>query len=535
MNNIPDILIIGAGASGAAAAWRLAGDGFSVVCLEQGNWLNPSEYPPVGDDWELRQSTDFHFNPNIRRRPEDYPIDTSDSEIDPLMFNAVGGSTIHWSAHTPRFHPSDFRVKTQDNVADDWPLSYKDLEPYYDMNDEMMGCSGIAGDPANPERKQRPMPPLPIGRDGERIAKGFEALGWHWWPSDSYVNSVDREGRLACNNCGPNGLGCAIKAKASVDITYLPKAIKLGAEVRPECRVRRISTDENGKITGAEYYNRNGKVEYQKARAVILACNGIGTPRLLLLSKSHIYPDGLANSSGLVGKNLMFHPYAMVSGLFPPDDNIRTWEGPIGNMIMSQEFYETDTQRGFTRGYTYHVVRSSGPARTAIGMLMSPVKWGAGHHEQFAKRFGRTTTFAIVSDDLPEEHNRVELHPKIKDSNDLPGVKVYYKTSKNTRRILDHAIVNAEKVLKAAGADEVIIRPLFRPGGWHLMGTARMGEDPKTSVTNPWGQTHDNDNLFIVDGSLFVSAASVNPTPTIQALALRTADYISKHRRDLIG
>ena len=191
-----DILIIGSGASGAAVAWRLAGSGFSVLCLEQGDWVSPSSYPNTSEDWEIRARGDWHFDPNMRGWDVDYPVNVDESCIDPLMFNAVGGSTIHYTAHVPRFHPSDFRVKSLDGVADDWPLSYFDLEPYYDLNDEMMGCSGINGDPANPPRKARPMPPVPIGEDGIRLAKAFDRLGWHWWPSDNYVNSEPYRGRL---------------------------------------------------------------------------------------------------------------------------------------------------------------------------------------------------------------------------------------------------------------------------------------------------------------------------------------------------
>lgn len=178
--DLADILIIGAGASGAAVAWRLSDAGLRIVCLEQGHWHKPGEYSTTFPDWEFRGATSFSFNPNVRALPEDYPVDDTASDVTPLMFNAVGGSTVHWTAHAPRFHPSDFCVRSQDGVADDWPLSYFDLEPYYDLNDQWMGCSGTAGDPANPPRAPRPMPSLPLGPDGERLARGFDSLGWHW-------------------------------------------------------------------------------------------------------------------------------------------------------------------------------------------------------------------------------------------------------------------------------------------------------------------------------------------------------------------
>ena len=531
-HEITDILIIGSGASGAAAAWKLSSEGFNIVCLEQGRWIKPEEYPNNSADWELQIRGPWALDPNMRGWNEDYPVNVDETCIDPLMFNAVGGSTIHYTAHVPRFHPSDFRVKTLDSVADDWPLTYEGLESYYDMNDEMMGCSGINGDPANPPRKQRPMPPLPIGPDGERMAKGFDKLGWHWWPSDSYINSVPYRGRAACNNCGNTVLGCSRHAKGSTDVTYWPEAIQNGVELRTHSRVFRIETDASGKATGASYFDASGEQHFQPARAVVLAMNGVGTPRIMLNSSSGSHPDGLCNSSGLVGKNLMFHPYSMVTGYFD-DDDIDTYKGSTGNMIMCQEFYETDPEKDFVRGYTYQILRSTGPASTATGFMTTHVPWGAGHHAEFKKRFGNATVLAIIGEDLPEEHNRVELDPMLKDSNGIPAPKIFYTLSENSRRLLDDAMKNAETALKAAGAHETERTSLLRSAGWHLMGTARMGDDPAESVVDRWGQAHDTDNVFIVDGSLFVTGAAVNPTPTIGALALRTADYIARDRSDL--
>ncbi len=526
-----DILILGSGASGAAVAWRLSQSEFKVVCLEQGRWIKPEEYPNEHADWEIRARTSWAYDPNVRSLDVDYPINVDESPIDPLMFNAVGGSTIHWTAHTPRFHPSDFRVKTLDGVADDWPITYEDVEPYYDVYDELMGCSGINGDPANPPRKERPMPPLPIGPDGERMAKAFDRLGWHWWPSDSYVNSVPYRGRQACNNCGNTGFGCSRGAKGQTDVTIWPEAIANGVELRTDSRVFRIETDADGRATGASYYDAGGEENFQPANAVVLAMNGIGSPRIMLNSASDAYPDGLCNSSGLLGKNLMFHPYAMVSGLF--DDGLKTYKGALANMILCQEFYETNPEKDFVRGYTYQVARSSGPVSTACGYMFGRVPWGTDHHSEFGRRFGDVTVLGVIGEDLPEEHNRVELDPELTDSSGVPAPRVYYKLSSNSRMQLDDAIENAETALHEAGAVEVLATRLLKVAGWHLMGTARMGDDPKSSVVNKWGQAHDADNIFVVDGSAFVTCAAVNPTPTIGALALRTADYIDRERVDL--
>ena len=193
-------------------------------------------------------------------------------------------------------------------------------------------------------------------------------------------------------------------------------------EIRTGARVFEITTGPDGRATGARYYDRDGVVRQQSARAVIIAANGIGTPRLMLLSKSDRHPHGLANSTGLVGKNLMFHPYGMITGFFR-DPEPHTHRGPLGNVLMSQEFYETDQQRGFVRGYTYQMNRSSGPAKTATGLGIRPVPWGQGHHEEFAERFGRSSHLCVISEDLPEEYNRVELDPRLTDSSGIPGAQ----------------------------------------------------------------------------------------------------------------
>ena len=529
-----DVLVIGAGASGAAATAWLSEAGFKVKCLEQGFWQDPSKYASASPDYEFEMLTNWSIDPNKRQRDEDYPINVSDSPVSPVMFNGVGGSTILWSAHTPRFHPSDFSVKSLDGVADDWPLGYEDLEEYYDLNDEVMGCSGINGDPANPPRSPRQMPPLPLGSDGMRLIDAFEELGWHWWPSDSYINSQRYgEGRDACNFCGHNHMGCYQRAKSSTDLNYWPRALKNGAEIETGARVRRITTDKSGTATGVDYIDSKGNERHQSARSVIMAANGVGTPRLLLNSASDSHPDGLSNSSGLVGKNLMFHPFAMVTGVFP--ENMKTWRGPLSNFAMSQEFYETDESRGFVRGYTYQFQRSLGPAWIANGGFTDPIPWGEHHHTELSKRFGSMMGIAVIGEDLPEIHNTVDLDPELSDSDGIPAPRINYTVSKNSRDQLDHAIENARKVFETAGATDIYVDPLMRQSGWHLMGTARMGNDPADSVVDKWGQSHDVDNLFIVDGSVFVTGAAVNPTPTIQALALRTADYIVSHRQDLKG
>ena len=387
-NDVVDVLVIGAGASGAAFTWSLAEAGIDVLCLEQGEWVDPKAYPSTRTDWEVLKQTEFHPDPNVRRLPADYPVNDAESPIAPLMYNAVGGSTVHWSAHFPRMHPSDFRVRTLDGVADDWPLTYRELEPCFDLNDRMMGIAGVTGDTAFPPKSDRQTPPVPLGKTGDTIVRGFEKLGWHWWPSDAAILTRPYDGRPACNNCGPCETGCATGAKAGADNTYWPKALAHGAKLKTNARVREISIGKGGLADGAIYYDADGRVRHQRARVVVMACNGIGTPRLLLNSTSPLFPDGLANSSGLLGQNLMFHPYAMVMGVF--DERLDSNQGPMGCMVTSSQFYETDLSRGFVRGYAFQVIRSSGPAITAQGFVSgNKLPWGQDHHRAFDERFAR--------------------------------------------------------------------------------------------------------------------------------------------------
>ncbi|MGN6671959.1 MAG: GMC family oxidoreductase [Thermomicrobiales bacterium] len=526
----PDALIIGAGASGAAVAWRLAQAGWRVVCLDQGDWVAPETLPAIEPGWELRRLTDFNPDPNIRQMPEDYPVNNVASTYTPLMFNAVGGSTIHWSGHFPRFHPSDFRVRTLDGVADDWPLTYDELAPYYELNDRQIGVSGLAGDPAQPPRAPRPTPPLPLGPLGETMARGFDALGWHWWPSDAAIVSEPYgEGRQGCNLCGPCDLGCPTGARSSADVTYWPAALRLGVELRTRCRVREITLDANGRARGALYYDEHGQLCEQTAPLVIVACNGVGTPRLLLNSRSRQFPEGLANRSGIVGKNLMFHCYSVAAGVFP--DDLESHKGPIGASILSHEFYETDPRHDFVRGYQMQLCRQSGPVSVALGGLVSDrVPWGQEHHATFARRFGRLAYLGVMGEDLPEEHNTVTLDPDLADAHGIPAARVAYQLSDNSQKMLAHGIARATEALEAAGAIEILVANPLPQSGWHLMGTCRMGDDPARSVVNGWGRAHDVENLFLVDGSIFVTSAVGNPTTTIQALALRTADHIISTR-----
>ncbi|MCW5734436.1 MAG: GMC family oxidoreductase [Enhydrobacter sp.] len=529
MNDKVDVLIIGSGASGAAAAWSLAESRMRILCLEQGDWVKPTDYPSNGRDWEARLFSDFAISPNRRARETDYPINDANSPIKVVNFNGVGGSTIMYTAHYPRLKPADFKVRSLDGVADDWPVDYDTLEPFFAENDRMMGVSGLAGDPGYPYH-QPPMPPMPLGRTGQRIGRAMNQLGWHWWPSDSTIATVDYEGRGRCINLGHCTPGCAQGAKASTDITYWPAAIRAGVELRTRCRVREITLDENGMASGAIYYDARGEEQFQPAELVIVACNGVGTPRLLLNSQSGRFPNGLANSTDLVGRNLMFHPYAYTYGYV--DEEMDGNRGPT-LCLWSQEFYETDAARDFVRGYTFQINRGTASIVEAISSTAAGrLPFGEDHHAVYRRLLNHRIGLSAICEDLPEAHNRVTLDPVLKDSSGIPAPRIDYTLSDNSRRMMAHGIARATQVLETAGARDISTEAPILNGGWHLLGTARMGNDPERSVVNGWGRSHDVKNLFIVDGSIWVTSGGVNPTSTIQALTLWIADNIKRRAAD---
>lgn len=531
--DVAEVLVVGAGASGSIAVKHLAEAGFKVVCLEQGHEVDTTEFYGDKPEWEIMNQKRWHPNPNVRQRSDDYPVDTDGSEVNPLMYNAVGGSSVLYAAHWHRFAPSDFRVKSMDCIADDWPITYEDLEPFYDVLDVEMGVSGLGGDPAMAPATAPPLPPLPIGKVGRKAATGMNKLGWHWWPGVQAIPSRAYRGRSQCARRGTCMSGCPEQAKGSMDITHWPDALKFGAKLITGARVERITVDKSGMASGAIYVDRNGIRHEQRAEIVLICCNGVGTPRLLLNSANNQHPDGLANSSGVLGRNLMMHPFAVVMGSF--DEDLESWLGPNGQCIYSMQFYETDTNRGFVRGAKWNAQGTGGPLgfRSALGGAPLEEIYGEGIHRQTRQRLGRSIEWGIVAEDLPDLDNTVTLATEMTDSDGIPAPKITYRNSENTKRMIDFHVDHAKQALEAAGAYELSSTKLMTDCGWHLMGTARMGNDPGNSVVDSNCRSHDIPNLYILDGSVFVTSSGFNPTATICALALRAVYNIIENRATL--
>lgn len=523
-----DVAIVGTGPTGAAAAWRLATRGFNVVCIERGDWIGPADIPTSAPDYELLRRGPWHANPNIRRWPVDMPVDDADSPIKPMVGHAVGGSSIWWSAHMPRFRPDDFAMRTRDGVGEDWPIGYADLVPWFELNETEIGLAGATGDPSAPQRANALRQLPPIGPCGRRFAAAFDRLGWHWWPVDLTLGRAE-DGDQPCTHVGPCDVGCPARRRQSADAIYLRRAIAAGARLLTGMRALELEHDASGRVSALVCARGGGRMRV-RARRFMLAANGMGTPRLLLLSRSGAFPDGLANRSGLVGRNLMLHPYAKVEGLF--DAPLGTWTPGLKAGIVSFEFFATRRAHDFVRGFKLQL--NFGPRPIALSQgatLGEALPFGPAHHVEFERRFDRIAGISVCAEDLPEPDNRISLSPDRVDIDGLPAPKWTYRLSANSRRSLDFGMARAAEALREAGATELFRTPLQRDAGFHIMGTARMGTDPGMSVVDPFGLCHDSPNLYVVDASVFVTSSSANPTATAQALALRAADHLADRAR----
>jgi 2-methyl-1,2-propanediol dehydrogenase len=524
-----DVLIIGAGATGAIASLVLGQAGLKVVCLEQGGWVEAKDQIHLRPDWQWQRRTRWHADVNVRSNPDDFAVRSDSSQV--LMWNAVGGSTNVFGAIWPRYRPSDFRKGTEHGLAPDWPMTYEDLAPFYDRSDRLIGVSGLAGDPSMPPQPDYPTPPLPMDASSRRLAKAFDRLGWHWWPVPAAVISQGYDGRPGCNSCGMC-YGCARGSMSSFATAVWPRALAAGIELRPQARVVRIERGRDGRASGALYIDRaTGQRHFQAADVVILAANGVGTPRLLLAS------DNLANSSDQVGRNLLHH--TLVSAEYWVEENLASHVGYIAALI-SREFAETDVRRGFVNGFNFNCISSFAAGEQAIGVVTDErAPWGRGHHRWFERHFDHVFSVHAIGDDLPDPENRVTLDPSAVDADGVPIAQLRYRPGENDKRMMRAMLDRLVDIGEASGAFETRLQDyvdgdgIYRTPAWHLLGTCRMGASPETSVVNKWQQCWDVPNLFIIDGSVLATGGVVNPTSTVSALALRAAEHLRDNFREV--
>lgn len=524
-----DVVIVGAGPTGSAAAWRLAAAGIRVVVVDKGKPFDPAVLDRTNADWELRRASVLSSNPNIRKALDDDPVDDAESDIKPMFAYGTGGTSTHWSAHVPRFRPEDFRVKTLDGVASDWPIGYDDLEPYYALAEARWGTAFVPGDPSAAPRQGRPQKLPTIGAHGRRFARAFDALGWHWWPVDLVVGrDADKPETVHCTHIGPCDLGCPSRVRSSAEPAFLDAARANGTRVLTGTRAILVETGADGLAQALVCRDEAGTFRI-RAKHVALAGNASATARLLLLSQGARAPNGLANSSGLVGRGLMLHPYAKMDALF--DAPLGAWVSGEKAGLVSFEFLQTKQERGFVRGVKLQLVAGPPPVALAEGAVVGQrLPWGADHHAAFEARFDHICGFTVCAEDLPEDANRIVLSDSVVDRDGLPAAKWIYRVAPNARRALDFGLARAQDVLREAGGHTFFRTELRDQAGFHIMGTARMGSDPARAVVDAFGRCHDVANLWVLDASVFVTASVANPTLTAQALALRAADHMLASR-----
>ncbi len=530
-----DFVVIGAGAAGGVVAKELSTAGFQVVVLEQGPYLREKDFKhdEISVGWQSALTNNHAKQPNTFRKTEN---DKAAKQWAVGYGRCVGGGTVHFTANYWRFHEIDFVERSKwGPIAGtgfaDWPIRYADLEPYYTKAEGDLGISGLGGsNPYDaPRSKPYPLPPMPVKSSGVLFERAARKLGWHPFPAPMAILSKAYQGRSGCVHCGfCMTFGCEVKAKSSTLASVIPMAEKTGrCEIRPESVVRKISVAKNGHVDGVVYFDAAKKEHFQRAKAVVLCANGAESPRLLLLSKSNQFPNGLANSNGLVGKYLMFDTGAFSGGVFEhPLNEFKSIE--VTRVL--HDFYDADPKRGFYGGGGMDARFGFQPIGYGFGGLPpdSP-RWGAGYKRALAQNFTRSMFLLSHCTALPQESNSISLDPDVKDDWGLEAMRVTYKDHPDDISTMKFMQARALELFDAAGALKKWAFPVEETNGSvHLMGTCRMGADPKTSVVNPVSRAHDVPNLFIVDGSNFVTSGRQQPTATIQALAYRAADHMSQ-------
>ena len=502
-----DYVIVGVGSAGGVLLQRLARAGFNVVGLEAGPFWDTEK------DWVSDEAGSHELyweDPRV----------TGGS--DPLALGAnncgkgVGGGSVHWAAFTPRFHPSDFDVYARDGVGVDWPISYAEIKPYYEQLELEMPVAGPAYYPWGHPHGYA-YGPHPMGGTGNALIKGCAALNIPVSIGGPVaILSGSHGDRPHCIYRGFCIQGCKVGAKASTLITHVPDALRKGAEIRERCMVSRVELGKQGRVTGVHYLDSVGDYHFQKAKAVIISGYAIETPRLLLNSACRGFEKGLANSSDTVGRYLMAQAGNVVMGRF--DQPVRQYKAPPAH-ALTEEFYETDPKNDFVRGFAIQTV---GPLPIAFGKQILAAKnaWGWGLRREMMN-YNHWAAFGVLGEILPWPDNRVTVADE-KDSHGLPIAHVSFNLHDNDKKLIKAAKEKTMEVMEAAGAVEVVQEARYA----HLVGACRMGSDPRKSVVDKFGRSHDIPNLFVCDGSILPTQGSANPGLTIQALAARTADYL---------
>lgn len=528
-----DFVIVGSGAAGGVIARELTTRGFSVVVLEQGPRIDPSTF----EHDEFKYGFQNHLG---SKEPYTWRQTAKDEAKENGGFlwaaSMVGGSSVHFTANFWRFRPIDFNERSRLGAipgADlqDWPITYEELEPYYTKVDWDVGVSGQAGAWGEPQRSRPyPVPPLPVKSSGVLFERGARKLGWHPFPAPMAILSQPHNGRAPCQHCGfCMGYGCEYGAKSSTLASMIPAAERTGrCEIRPGSYVRKVEIDARGRATGVIYFDGQKREQFQRAKAVILCGNGANTPRLLLLSTSNLFPQGLANSSGMVGKNLMFNGGAIVSGIY--EHPLNEHKGPQVTRI-ALDWYDSDPKRGFYGGGGMDA-RGDWLLPIMFGLNGGPPdlpRWGAAHKKFIEHNFTRQMNAFGHSTSLPVPSNTITLDPKVKDSFGMPALRVTYRDHDDDLKMMRFLSERGKELHVAAGAKQHWAQPVdVQSGTAHLLGTCRMGDNAKTSVIDKFHRTHDIKNLFICDGSSLVTSGRGQPTMTIMALAFRAGEKIAE-------
>lgn len=530
-----DFVVIGSGAAGGVMARELARAGHSVVVLEQGPYYRERDF--VHDEVAVMQreglTNDHRLSPNSFRPSPDAPAE--DASI-VRYGRMVGGGSVHFTGNYWRFHEIDFVEASRKGMIAgtgfaDWPITYADLEPYYTKVEWEIGVSGQAGvNPFDPPRsKGFPVPPLPPKSIGILADRAAAKLGWHSAPAPMAILSREYDGRPACIQCGfCSYYGCEAKAKSSTLATMIPQAERTGrCEIRPLSYVRKIEVDDAGRAIGVKYFDAQRREIFQRAKAVVVSANGAETPRLLLMSKSNRFPHGLANSSGMVGAHLMFNGGASAGGVF--EHEINGYRGMVDTRVI-HDLYQLDPALGIAGGGGFDFRFGSQPIGFAMrGLPPDAPRWGSAYKKMLSQYFTRSVVVLGHTTQLPVASNAVSLDPDRTDAWGLPAIRVTFQDHENDVRLMELFRVKALELAEAAGALRAWSNPVARNFPQvHLLGTCRMGNDPASSVVDKYHRTHDVPNLFLVDGSSFVTSGRGQPTMTIQALAFRAAEHASR-------